>query len=70
MYAKTVVITGGPGTGKTSVISLLARKYPVMRESARLVLARNILFQGKNAVQAKGRAFQEAIWDLEARHYK
>ncbi len=70
MHPKTVVITGGPGTGKTSVVNLLAKKYPAMRESARLVLARNMLFKGKNAVQAKGKVFQEAIWDLEAKHYK
>ena len=64
-----VVITGGPGTGKTSVINLLKKKYPVMKESARLVLARNKLFKDKDAKQASGKKFQEAIWDLEIKHY-
>ncbi|HLC53404.1 MAG TPA: ATP-binding protein [Candidatus Nanoarchaeia archaeon] len=66
---KTVVITGGPGTGKTSIIKLLAKRFPVIKESARLVLARNKMFRGKNAIQAKGKNFQEAIWDLEVKHY-
>lgn len=64
-----VVITGGPGTGKTSVINILKKNYPVMKESARLVLARNALFKGKNAQQASGKQFQEAIWNLEIKHY-
>lgn len=64
-----VVITGGPGTGKTSVIKLLKKKFPVMKESARLVLARNTLFKGKDAMQAGGKKFQEAIWDLEVKHF-
>ena len=68
-HTKMVVITGGPGTGKTSVIHLLRRKYPAMKESARLVLARNSLFRNKNAREAKGKAFQEAIWELEVKHY-
>lgn len=64
-----VVITGGPGTGKTSVIKLLDKHFPVMKESARLVLARNKLFKGKDAKQAAGKKFQEAIWDLEVKHF-
>ncbi len=64
-----VVITGGPGTGKTSVLKLLKKKFPVMKESARLVLARNTLFKGKDAKQAGGNVFQEAIWDLEVKHF-
>lgn len=69
VHTKLVVITGGPGTGKTSVIKLLKKKYQIAPESARLVLTRNKIFKGKNAVQAKGLAFQEAIWDLEVKHY-
>lgn len=64
-----VVITGGPGTGKTSILKLLAKKFPVMKESARLVLARNKLFKGKDAKQAGGKKFQEAIWNLEVNHF-
>ncbi len=64
-----VVITGGPGTGKTSVIKLLQKKFPVMKESAREVLARNKLFKGEDAKQARGRKFQDAIWDLEIKHF-
>ncbi|MBM3230054.1 ATP-binding protein [Candidatus Pacearchaeota archaeon] len=64
-----VVITGGPGTGKTSVLNLLDKKFPVMKESARLVLARNKLFKGKDAKQASGKKFQEAVWDLEVNHF-
>jgi predicted ATPase len=64
-----VVITGGPGTGKTSVLRILDKRFPVMKESARLVLARNKLFKGKDAKQAGGKKFQEAIWDLEVKHF-
>lgn len=67
---KKVVITGGPGTGKTSVINLLGKKYPILKESARLVLNKNKLFRGKDAEEARSTAFQEAIWDLEIKHYK
>lgn len=65
-----IVITGGPGTGKTSVINVLKKKYQVLPESARLVLQRNKLFKHENAKQAAGKAFQEAIWNLELNHYK
>lgn len=68
--SKIVVITGGPGTGKTSVVNLLKKKHHVVPESARLILTRNILFKGKNSEQVRGRKFQEAIWDLEVKHYK
>ena len=69
VHTKLVVITGGPGTGKTSVLKALKKKHVVAQESARLVLTRNKLFRGKNALQVKGRKFQEAIWKLEVRHY-
>lgn len=69
LHTKMVVITGGPGAGKTSVTKELRKHYPVARESARLVLTRNRLFKHKNAKQAAGKKFQEAIWDIEVRHY-
>ena len=64
-----VVITGGPGTGKTSVINLLRKEYPVEPESARLVLTRNKLFKNHTAVQVSGLKLQKAIWNLEIKHY-
>ncbi len=69
VHTKLVVITGGPGTGKTSVIKLLKKRYLIAPESARLIIARDKHFRGKNAVQAKGLKFQEAIWSLEVKHY-
>ena len=65
-----VVITGGPGTGKTSVIKLLKKKYKIEPESARLVLTRNKLFKKHNAVENRGLQLQKAIWDLEVKHYQ
>ena len=65
-----VVITGGPGTGKTSVINFLSKKYFVFKESAREVLSKNKIFKGKDAEHARGKELQEAIWDLELKHYK
>lgn len=70
MHPIKVVITGGPGTGKTSVINLLRKRYPVEPESARLVLTRNKLFKHHSAVEVSGIKLQEAIWNLEVKHYK
>ena len=65
-----VVITGGPGTGKTSIVNILRKRYIVEPESARLVLTRNKLFKHHTAVQVSGLKLQDAIWNLELHHYK
>ncbi len=66
---KTVVITGGPAVGKTTVIEALSGRYTVFHEAARLVLTRNAQFIGKTAVEARGLTFQQAIWRLQSEHF-
>jgi predicted ATPase len=64
------VVDGGPGTGKTSIIKELKRRgCRVFAEGARMVLARDKRFKGKDAVAVAGAAFQDAIWEYELKRY-
>ena len=67
---KTVVITGGPSTGKTTLINSFAKDYEVLPEAARWVLTHHPQFSGKNAISARGLRFQRAIWQLQLSHYQ
>ena len=62
---KIFVITGGPGTGKTSVVNELEKKgFRVLREVARWVSENDIRFKGKNILEINKKDFQDAIFDF------
>jgi predicted ATPase len=70
MHQIKIVIMGGPASGKTSVINFLAKRYKVYKEAAREVATKYSRFKGKTSVELRGLAFQKAIWQLQARHFK
>jgi predicted ATPase len=71
MTVETVVIAGGPGSGKTAVVHFLKRcHYRVFDEADRLVLTRTSQFKRSDAVKARGVVFQRHIWQLQARQFR
>jgi len=63
---KIFVITGGPGTGKTSVVNELEKKgYKFLMEAARWVSENDFRFKGKNILEINKKDFQDAIFDLQ-----
>lgn len=64
-----VVIDGGPGTGKTSIIKeLKKRKYKVVPEAARIIFARDKRRWDRTKAHLK--QLQEEIWSLGLKHYQ
>ncbi len=66
-----VVIDGGPGTGKTSVIKALRkRKYNVKPEAARIVLHRKKYRENTHLTKKQLAGIQRAIWNLSLKEYQ
>jgi len=64
--SKIFVITGGPGTGKTSVIDeLRGRGFRVLVEAAREISISDERFIGKSVLEADKKDFQDAIFELQ-----
>jgi len=62
--AKIFAITGGPGTGKTSVVNELEKQgFRILKEAARWVSENDIRFRGKNILEINKKDFHEAIFD-------
>jgi len=65
------VITGGPGTGKTSVINELRKRgYDVLDEAARTVHHSDKRFNGKNIKEVDMVDFQKAIFDFQKSQFE
>lgn len=65
-----VVVDGGPGTGKTSIIKELKKRgYPVAPEAARIILHRS-KHRGKNLSKAQLKDIQKKIWNLSILEYR
>jgi len=61
-----VIVSGGPGVGKTSVINKLReRGYNALEEAARKVATEDNRFSGKSINEIDRRPFQEAIFELQ-----
>ncbi len=70
MAQKIYVISGGPGTGKTSIIKELEKqKFKILSEVAREVAIQDKRFIGKNIKEINARQFQKAIFDLQKEQY-
>lgn len=66
-----VVIDGGPGTGKTSIIrELRKRGYEVAPEAARIILHRKKYRNNPSLTKAKLKEIQQAIWNLSIQEYR
>ncbi len=62
---KIYVITGGPGVGKTSLISELeSRGFRILKEAAREV-SKSKKFIGKSVLTINKKEFQEAIFNFQ-----
>lgn len=62
---KIYVISGGPGTGKTSVINELAKEFRILPESARAVGDEDLRFKGKSVKETNQQEFQDAIFEFD-----
>ena len=62
---KLFIISGGPGTGKTSIIKELSKKFKVLPESARAVGENDARFMGKSVKEINQQEFQDAIFEFQ-----
>jgi len=62
---KVYVISGGPGTGKTSVINELGKEFKILPEAARLLGENDRRFKGKSSEETDKKEFQDAIFEIQ-----
>lgn len=62
---KIYVISGGPGTGKTSVINELSKEFITFEEAARALGDNDPRFKGKSVNEINMKSFQDAIFDFQ-----
>jgi len=62
---KLFIISGGPGTGKTSLINELSKKFKVLPEAAREVGDKDSRFKGKSIKEINPYDFQKAIFNFQ-----
>lgn len=66
--AKIYVISGGPGTGKTSTINELEKRgYKILKEAAREVSQKDKKFKGKSILEINKKDFQDAIFEFQVK---
>ena len=66
---KLFVISGGPGTGKTSIIKELSKKFKFVLEAAREVGKKDSRFNGKSIKEINPLEFQRAIFDFQKKKF-
>jgi len=62
---KIYVISGGPGTGKTSVINELGKEFKILPEAARFLGENDKRFKGKSAEETDKKEFQDAVFEAQ-----
>lgn len=62
---KIYVISGGPGTGKTSVINELSKEFITFEEAARTLVDNDLRFKGKSVNEINMKSFQDSIFDCQ-----
>lgn len=63
------VLSGGPGTGKTSIINELSKKFEVFPEAAREVGEKDFRFKGKSIKEIDPNEFQKAIFEFQKNEF-
>lgn len=67
---KAIIITGGPGTGKTSVIEKLSSLgYHCVMESGRGIIQKEVKRNGENLPWKNPRGFAQAMFEMAKRDY-
>lgn len=67
--SKLFIISGGPGTGKTSIIKELSKKFGVFPEAAREVEKKDPRFEGKSIKEINPLEFQRAIFEFQRKKF-
>lgn len=62
---KIYVISGGPSTGKTSVINELGKEFKILKEAARELGDKDSRFKGKSVKGLNMEKFQNAIFEFQ-----
>jgi predicted ATPase len=64
------VISGGPGTGKTSIITELNKKgFTIIPEAAREIGTNDMRFKGKSVREIDFKEFQKAIFEWQKKKF-
>ncbi|MBS3092803.1 AAA family ATPase [Candidatus Pacearchaeota archaeon] len=66
--AEIYIISGGPGTGKTSTINKLSKRFKVIPEAARIVGDTYSEFKGKSIKEIEMSKFQRQIFEFQKKH--
>lgn len=64
------ILTGAPGTGKTTVLELLATRYATVPEPARLVIAEHMAATGETTLDHRPELFVEKLIERSLRDYE
>ena len=64
---KMYVVSGGPGTGKTSTVEELGKEFQILPEAARDVSQNDSRFVGKSIKEVNPKEFQDAIFEEQKR---
>jgi len=68
---KIYIISGGPGTGKTSVINELEKRgFKILKEAARELSKTDKRFIGKSVLEVNKKDFQDAIFEFQIKQIK
>ncbi|HEX6287227.1 MAG TPA: AAA family ATPase [Acidimicrobiia bacterium] len=64
------ILTGAPGTGKTTVLELLATRYVTVTEPAREVIAEHMAATGETTLDHRPESFVEKLIERSLRDYE
>ena len=67
---RNIILTGAPGTGKTSVLNLLRESYPCIDEPAREIISEQRSINGNGVSEKNEQLFVELIMSRSIQKYK
>lgn len=70
MNTLRIIITGAPGTGKSSLLDLLAKQYPTVEEAARIIIKQELAARSHDLPWDDLMAFSKKVIALQHQQYE